>query len=151
MVTGLWAGRPKNRAWDCQQEQEICLFSKTSRLTLGPTQPPIQWVPEALSLGGIKRPGAWNWPLNPSTVEFKNEWSCTFTPLYDLMRCTGTAYGLKHVAAINMSLLLRPPMCLAGEQLHTWPYYIALKATFVSKYRNKRLLSVVAPALCVCS
>jgi hypothetical protein len=27
-----------------------------SRTALGPTQPPIQWVPEALSLG-VKRPG----------------------------------------------------------------------------------------------
>jgi hypothetical protein len=32
------------------------LFTNASRLALGPTQPPIQWVPGALSLG-IKRPG----------------------------------------------------------------------------------------------
>jgi hypothetical protein len=29
----------------------ICLFSITSRPALGPTQPPVQWVPEAVSPG----------------------------------------------------------------------------------------------------
>jgi hypothetical protein len=35
----------------------IFLFTTTSRTALRPTQPPIQWVPEALSLG-VKRPGS---------------------------------------------------------------------------------------------
>jgi hypothetical protein len=34
----------------------IFLFTTASRTALGPTQPPIQWVPGALSLG-IKMPG----------------------------------------------------------------------------------------------
>jgi hypothetical protein len=34
----------------------IFLFDTVSRPALGPTQPPIQWVPRALSLG-VKRPG----------------------------------------------------------------------------------------------
>jgi hypothetical protein len=34
----------------------IFLFATASRTALGPTQPPIQWVPGALSLG-VKRPG----------------------------------------------------------------------------------------------
>jgi hypothetical protein len=33
------------------------LFSTSSRSVLGPTQPPIQWVP------GGSYPGAWRWPL----------------------------------------------------------------------------------------
>jgi hypothetical protein len=33
----------------------ICLFSTAPRPTLGPNQPPIQWVPGALS-PGVKRP-----------------------------------------------------------------------------------------------
>jgi hypothetical protein len=34
----------------------ILLFTTASRTALGPTHPPIQWVPGALSLG-VKRPG----------------------------------------------------------------------------------------------
>jgi hypothetical protein len=34
-----------------QQGLEIFLFTTVSRLALGPTQPPIQWVPEALPWG----------------------------------------------------------------------------------------------------
>jgi hypothetical protein len=33
----------------------ICLFTTASRTALGPTQPPIYWLPGALSLG-VKRP-----------------------------------------------------------------------------------------------
>jgi hypothetical protein len=35
----------------------ILLYTTTSRTALEPTQPPIQWVLGALSLG-VKRPGA---------------------------------------------------------------------------------------------
>jgi hypothetical protein len=34
----------------------IFIFTTASRTALGPNQPPIQWVPGALSLG-VKRPG----------------------------------------------------------------------------------------------
>jgi len=35
--------------FDSRQEQVIFLFSKASRLALGSTQPPTEWVPEGLS------------------------------------------------------------------------------------------------------
>jgi hypothetical protein len=42
--------------FNSQQGLGIFLFTTTSRLTLGPTQPPIQWVLGTLSLR-VKQPG----------------------------------------------------------------------------------------------
>jgi hypothetical protein len=46
---------------------------------LEPTQPPIQWVPGALSLG-VKRPGRDDDHSSPSSVEVRNVWSYNSTP-----------------------------------------------------------------------
>jgi hypothetical protein len=43
IVTSIWAGRPGFHSRH-QQQQGVFLFPKSSRPTLGPTQPPIQWV-----------------------------------------------------------------------------------------------------------
>jgi len=45
----------------------IFLFTTVSRMALGPTQPPIQWIPRALFLGA-KRPGR---EAHHSTSSFK--------------------------------------------------------------------------------
>jgi hypothetical protein len=42
--------------FDSRRGLEIFLFTTASRTVLGATQPPIQWVAGALSLG-VKRPG----------------------------------------------------------------------------------------------
>jgi hypothetical protein len=56
----------------------IFLLITASIPALVPTQPPIQWVPRALSMGG-KGTGAWSWP--PHLVSrSKHEWSYTSTP-----------------------------------------------------------------------
>jgi hypothetical protein len=46
-------------------------FAAMSRLALGPTQPPIQWIPKAL-FPGIKRPDRQADHSPPSSVEVKN-------------------------------------------------------------------------------
>jgi hypothetical protein len=46
------------------------LLATASRTALGPTQPPIQWVPGALSLG-VKRPGREADHSPPSSAEVK--------------------------------------------------------------------------------
>jgi hypothetical protein len=59
-------------------------FSKSSRLALGSTQPPIQWVPGALS-PGVKRPGREADHSPPTSAEVKKMWIYTSTPPYTFM------------------------------------------------------------------
>jgi hypothetical protein len=57
----------------------VCTPYIAFTMALGPTQPPIQWVPGALSLG-VKRPGREADHSPPSSAEVKNAWSYTSTP-----------------------------------------------------------------------
>jgi hypothetical protein len=50
----LLAGRPRDRSSSSREEEKFD-FSMLSRPALGSTQPPIQWIPQALS-PGVKRP-----------------------------------------------------------------------------------------------
>jgi hypothetical protein len=70
--------------FDSRRELGSFLFIIASRPALGPTQPPIQWVPGALSLG-VKRPGREADHSPPSSAEVKNAWSYTSTPQYVFM------------------------------------------------------------------
>jgi hypothetical protein len=56
--------------FDSRQGLGIFLFTTAFRTALGPTQPPIQWVLGALSLG-IKRPGREADHSPPSSAEVK--------------------------------------------------------------------------------
>jgi hypothetical protein len=57
------------------------LFSTSSTLALGPTQPSIQWVPGAHS-PGVKRPGYEADHSPPSSAEVKKTWIYTSTSPY---------------------------------------------------------------------
>jgi hypothetical protein len=69
--------------FDSRRGLGIFLFTAASRTALGPTQPPIQWVPGALSLG-VKRLGREADRSPPSSAEVK-EWNYTSTPQYAFM------------------------------------------------------------------
>jgi hypothetical protein len=56
-------------------------FSKSSRPSLGSTQPPIQWVPGAIS-PGLKRQGREADHSSPTSAEVKKMWIYTSIPPY---------------------------------------------------------------------
>jgi hypothetical protein len=65
------------------RSQVFFFFTTTSTLALGPTQPPIQWVPGALSLG-VKQPWHEVIPPLPNTpswcgAQLKHGDNFTFT------------------------------------------------------------------------
>jgi hypothetical protein len=75
--------------FDSWQQLGIFLFTTMSRMAVGPTQPPIQWIPGALSLD-VK------WPRHdvdhspPSSAKVKNAKHYTSTPpirLHDMVLC----------------------------------------------------------------
>jgi hypothetical protein len=65
--------------FDFRRGLGIFHFTTASRTALGPTQPPIQWVPGALSLG-VKRQAREADHSLPSSAEVKNAWSNTSIP-----------------------------------------------------------------------
>jgi hypothetical protein len=70
--------------FDSRRELGIFLLTTASRTALGPTQPPLQWIPGALSLG-VKRPGREADHSPPSSFEVNDAWSYTSTPQYVFM------------------------------------------------------------------
>jgi hypothetical protein len=80
-MTRLWTGQV---GLNSQQGQGVFLFATTSRPALGPTQPPNQWVLEALS-PGVKQLVGCEAFYSPSTAEIKNAWIYTATPPYVFM------------------------------------------------------------------
>jgi hypothetical protein len=70
--------RLDDRGFECRQGLGIFLFTTASRPAVGSIQPPIQWVPGALSLG-LKRQARQADHSPPSSAEVKNECSYNST------------------------------------------------------------------------
>jgi hypothetical protein len=70
--------------FDSRRELGISLFTIASRTALGPTQPPIQWVPGTLPLGLSDRVVNLTTHLHLAP-RLKNEWSYTSIPQYAFM------------------------------------------------------------------
>jgi hypothetical protein len=70
--------------FDSWQGLGTFLFTTASRTALEPTQPPIQWVSDALSLE-VKRPGREADHTPSSSAEVKNVCSYISTPQYVFM------------------------------------------------------------------
>jgi hypothetical protein len=100
--------------FDSQWELGIFLFTTVSRMALGPTQPPIQWVPVAPSLG-VKRPGHETDHSPPSSTRMrgaipplpqyvfmvwclvKHRDNFTFLPLQYILFTVSTRIGFNHL------------------------------------------------------
>ena len=86
-------------------EWAIILLSETSKPTLGPAKPSVQWVAGVLSQE-VKRPGRGTDQTSPPSAVVKNAWKYTSTPPRDTVPCTGpslfylspnaTQWGLKN-------------------------------------------------------
>jgi hypothetical protein len=63
-------GLDEVQGFDSRRGLGIFLFNTASRTALGLTQPPIQWIPVALSLG-VKRPRRETDHSPPSSAEVK--------------------------------------------------------------------------------
>jgi hypothetical protein len=70
-LTTDWATR--RSGFDPRQMKRIFSVVSVFRPALGPTQPPVQWVPGVLSSGGKARPGRGADNSSPSSAEVKNE------------------------------------------------------------------------------
>jgi hypothetical protein len=70
-VVWSWATGWMIEGFESRQGLGIFLFATVYRPALEPTQPPIQWVPGALSLG-VKRPGRESDHSPLSSAEAKN-------------------------------------------------------------------------------
>jgi hypothetical protein len=81
------------RGFDSRRGLGIFLFSTASRTALGPTQPPIQWVPWA------KRQGREADHSPPSSAKTKNEWRYTSSLHYVFM----TWFLVKHSSKLSFT------------------------------------------------
>jgi hypothetical protein len=95
-------------------------FTTVFRPTLGPIQPPIQWVPGALSLGGFKQWGHQADHSPPSSAEVKK--GAAIPPLPH-MPSWHTAYLIKHRDSFTLPLP-RKKFCLKLEAHKIYKYYI---------------------------
>jgi len=75
IVTRLRVRRP---VFDSRQRLGFLLSSTAFRPALGPTRPPIQWVP------GVKWPGRGADRSLPFSASVNNGWSCISTPIIRL-------------------------------------------------------------------
>jgi hypothetical protein len=114
-----------DRGFGSQKRLGIFLVTTESRSDLGPTQPPIEWVPGVLSLW-VKLPGREADHSPPSSAEVKNAWSCTSAPQIPLH---GVVLSLKN--RVSLPFL-------------TFGYLVTLFQLLSLRYIEVRIIVVVA-------
>jgi hypothetical protein len=95
-ASSVWLqdGRPGDRGSIPGRGERIFPVACVSRLSLGPTQPPIQWVPEVLS-PGLKHGQGVTLTTHPHLVpKSRMSMSYTSSPSSASVVCSGTALAL---------------------------------------------------------
>jgi hypothetical protein len=126
------------------------LFTTASRLALGSSRPPIQWVTSVLPRG-IKRPGLEADHSPPLTAEVKNAWCLVkqrdnftfYLYLYMLIKvkhkysCPGSCYNLfpqyplALYNAVTMTVLLLLLLLSSSSSSSSFGGFEALSATWI--------------------
>jgi hypothetical protein len=88
IVTGLWAGRPKNRGSITGMGNRFFIFHKAPSPALGPNRLVSGF--QMIIAVAIKRSGREADYSLPLTTEVKNVWRCTSIPSLSFMSCTVT-------------------------------------------------------------
>jgi hypothetical protein len=111
--------------------EALFLFTTASRTTLGPTQPPIQWIPGALSLG-VMRPGREADHSPSSYAELKE---CVELCIHSTISFHGVVSSLRKKHGDNFTFAFRPGLC--GEALGSTPCAVVL-STLLSVHKILR-------------
>jgi hypothetical protein len=99
IFSGWTTGRS---GFDPRQGQRIFPLTSVSRPALGPTQPPVQWVPGVLS-PGLKRSRGVTLTTHPHLVpRSRMSRSYTSSPPSAFMACSGTALVLAVYSVLNV-------------------------------------------------
>jgi len=107
-----------SKGFNSWQGQEIFLFLNTSRLGLGPTRPPIHWIP-GLLVRGVKPLGHQAYNSPPSTAKVKNEWNSTSVSI--LLHCIVFS-TLSPTNAAHYGVVVGMPRCPITENSHSQSY-----------------------------
>jgi hypothetical protein len=138
-VYEIWlrAGRPE---FDPRQGQRIFPLSSVSRPALGPTQPPVQWVPDILSPGIKSGRGVM---LTTHSHLLPRSWmsrSYTSSPPSASMACSGTAllYFYRDFASMESKKWCRPFPLISILQSHfsAFTVHCYMKQLFQARVRT---------------
>jgi hypothetical protein len=116
------------------------LHHTASRTALRPTQPPIQWMPRALSLG-VKRPGRETDHSPPSSAEVK-EWVELY--LHSPVRLNGVV--LQTVPRVKLHGAI-PPLPYTSSWHRAWLNTEVFMAWYLVKYRGIFTFSLYVSSL----